>query len=38
MFSFEVLVIAQAREFAVAGDEIFVFVVSLDKVSYNSLI
>ena len=26
------------REFSVAGDEIFVFAISLGKVSYNSLI
>ena len=28
----------EQRSFAVAGDEIFVFTVSLGKVSYNSLI
>ena len=38
MFSFGVLVTARASIFAVAGDEIFVFAVSLGRVSCNSLI
>ena len=33
MFSFGVLDTARAREFAIAGDEIFVFAVSLGRVS-----
>ena len=33
-----VLVTARAREFAVAGDEISAFAVSLGRVSCNSLI
>ena len=33
-----VLVTARTRGFAVAGDEIFVFTVSLGRVSCNSLI
>ena len=37
IFTFGVPVTARARGFAVAGDEIFVFAVSLGKVSYNSL-
>ena len=35
---FGVLGTARARSFAVAGDEIFVFAVSLGRVSCNSLV
>ena len=34
----EIPVTARVREFAVTEDKIFVFAVSLGKVSYNSLI
>ena len=38
MFSFGVNLLHKQRSFAVAGDEIFAFAVSLGKMSCNSLI